>query len=65
VPRLSPRGVILVDNVLWSGDVIDDTLHDPEVVAIRAFNDHVAADPRVDQVMLPISDGLTMITLRG
>jgi caffeoyl-CoA O-methyltransferase len=65
LPRLSTRGVMLVDNVLWGGSVVDDAVHDDNVEAIRAFNDHVVADPRVDQVMLPISDGLTMITRRG
>jgi caffeoyl-CoA O-methyltransferase len=59
--RLAPRGVILVDNVLWSGRVVDDRERDESTVALRAFNDHVADDPRVHQVMLPISDGLTMI----
>jgi caffeoyl-CoA O-methyltransferase len=59
--RLSPRGVILVDNVLWSGSVIDPAINDADTAAIRAFNDHVVADPRVSAVMLPISDGLTVI----
>jgi caffeoyl-CoA O-methyltransferase len=59
--RLSPRGVILVDNVLWSGSVIDPAINDADTAAIRAFNDHVVADPRVTAVMLPISDGLTVI----
>jgi caffeoyl-CoA O-methyltransferase len=63
VPRLAPGGVILVDNVLWGGSVIDDATQDDNVAAIRAFNDHVVADPRVDQVMLPIADGLTLVTL--
>jgi caffeoyl-CoA O-methyltransferase len=64
VPRLRPGGVILVDNVLWSGNVInaDDTSDD--TVALRAFNDHVVADDRVDCVMLAVSDGLTFITKR-
>jgi caffeoyl-CoA O-methyltransferase len=61
--RLSPRGVILVDNVLWGGRIIDASVTDENTLALRAFNDHVVADPRVDQVMLPISDGLTLITL--
>jgi caffeoyl-CoA O-methyltransferase len=65
VPRLAPRGVILVDNVLWGGSVADPAEKDDNVVAIRAFNDHVVADSRVDQVMLPIADGLTLITLRS
>jgi caffeoyl-CoA O-methyltransferase len=64
VPRLAPRGVILVDNVLWGGSVADPSAHDGNVDAIRAFNDHVVADERVDQVMLPIADGLTLVTLR-
>jgi caffeoyl-CoA O-methyltransferase len=61
--RLRPNGVILVDNVLWHGAVVDDT-HDANVDAIRAFNDRIAGDDRVEAVMLPISDGLTMIRKR-
>jgi caffeoyl-CoA O-methyltransferase len=61
VPRLSPRGVLLADNVLWSGAVVDGGVTDANTLALRAFNDHVAADPRTRQVMLPIADGLTMI----
>jgi caffeoyl-CoA O-methyltransferase len=64
VPRLRPGGVILVDNVLWSGAVADPAAQDDNVVALRAFNDHVRADDRVDTVMLAISDGLTFITRR-
>jgi caffeoyl-CoA O-methyltransferase len=63
--RLSPNGVILVDNVLWSGKVIDAAVTDRDTVAIRAFNELVAADARVECVMLPISDGLTMIRKAG
>ena len=59
--RLRPNGVILVDNVLWGGNVIDPDPKDENRTAIRAFNDMVAADARVEAVMLPISDGLTMI----
>jgi caffeoyl-CoA O-methyltransferase len=64
LPHLSPRGVILVDNVLWGGAVADPSVDEGNVEAIRAFNDHVVADDRVDQVMLPIADGLTLITRR-
>jgi caffeoyl-CoA O-methyltransferase len=64
VPRLAPTGVILVDNVLWGGRIVDGSTVDDNTVALRAFNDHVVADARVDQVMLPISDGLTMIVLK-
>jgi caffeoyl-CoA O-methyltransferase len=62
--HLAPKGVILVDNVLWSGAVVDPSVDDENTVAIRAFNDLVAADDRVDKVMLPIADGLTLITRR-
>jgi len=64
VPRLRDGGVILVDNVLWSGTVIDPAVTDGDTEAIRAFNDHVAADDRVDCVMLAIGDGLSFITRR-
>jgi len=58
--RLRPNGVILVDNVLWDGRVVQPDATDDNTVAIRAFNDMVAADDRVEAVMLPIADGLTL-----
>ncbi len=63
--RLVPNGVILVDNVLWGGGVLDESQQDDDVRAIRAFNDRVAADDRVDTVMLPIADGLTLVRKRS
>jgi caffeoyl-CoA O-methyltransferase len=62
--RLRPNGVILVDNVLWTGRVADPEAQDDMTKAIRAFNDKVAADPRVECVMVPISDGLTLLRKR-
>jgi caffeoyl-CoA O-methyltransferase len=62
--RLHPNGVILVDNVLWGGDVFDESKDDANTVALRAFNDMVAADKRVEPVMLPLADGLTMVRKR-
>jgi caffeoyl-CoA O-methyltransferase len=62
--RLRPGGLILVDNVLWMGRVADRSADDPATNAIRAFNDLVAKDERVDRVMLPISDGLTLVRKR-
>lgn len=59
--RLSDDGVILVDNTLWSGAVVDESDSSADTVALREFNDHVAADERVRQVVLPIGDGVTMI----
>jgi caffeoyl-CoA O-methyltransferase len=64
IPRLRPGGVLLVDNVLWGGGVIDAARDDADTVAIRAFNDSLAADPRVDVVLLPIADGLTLARKR-
>ena len=58
--RLRPNGVLLVDNVLWDGRVVQPDADDENTVAIRAFNDMVAADARVEAVMLPIADGLTL-----
>jgi caffeoyl-CoA O-methyltransferase len=65
IPRLAPSGVLLIDNVLWGGRVIDADSNDENTVAIRAFNRKVVDDPRVECVMLPISDGLTMIRRQG
>ena len=63
VPMLSQRGVILVDNVLWSGRVAGHEDQQEDTVALRKFNAHVVADKRVQVAMLPIGDGLSMITL--
>lgn len=63
VPKLSERGVLVADNVLWSGRVAqpasDDDLESTR--AMRAFNDHVAADERVVNVMLSVRDGITLV----
>ena len=64
LPRLRSGGVILVDNVLWGGSVVDAARQDADTRAIRAFNDAVARDPRVDPVMLPLADGLTLLRKR-
>ena len=62
--RLRPGGLILVDNVLWSGRVADPAVEDEQTGAIRAFNARVAADERVDCSMIPLSDGLTLLRKR-
>lgn len=64
VERLRPGGVVLLDNVLWGGAVVDPSDTSADTEAIRAVNDHVAADPRVEAVMLPIADGLTLARRR-
>ena len=61
---LRPGGTILCDNVLWGGSVVDPNADNDNTRAIRAFNDLVAADDRVDTVMLAISDGLTLLRKR-
>jgi caffeoyl-CoA O-methyltransferase len=62
--RTHAGGVILVDNVLWGGSVVDPENQKEQTEAIRAFNDHVAADARVECVMLAISDGLTIARVK-
>jgi caffeoyl-CoA O-methyltransferase len=62
--RLRPGGLVTVDNVLWSGDVVRPEKKDEDVVAIRRFNELVAADERVEAVIVPIADGLTVARKR-
>jgi len=61
LPKLAPRGLIAVDNTLWSGRILDpaDTTTDTE--ALRAFNDFVATDPRVVVAQTTVRDGVTLI----
>lgn len=62
--HLRPRGYIFADNTLWDGHVIDPTYdHDSQTQGIRQFNDFVAHDKRVEKVILPLRDGLTLIRL--
>lgn len=62
--RLRPGGLILIDNVLRQGRVCDPTLRDPELDAVRALNDRLPGDSRVEVVMLPIADGLSLVRKR-
>lgn len=64
LPRLRPTGVILVDNVIWSGSVIDPENQSDDTIAIREFNHHVSNRPDCTAVMLTIGDGVTMIRPR-
>jgi predicted O-methyltransferase YrrM len=65
VPRVRTGGLLAVDNVLWSGRVLEPPAErDSSTAAIIAFNDMVAADKRVEPVMLPIGDGLTLARKR-
>jgi caffeoyl-CoA O-methyltransferase len=64
ITRMRPGGVIAVDNVLWGGAIIDPSDTSRDTVSLRAFNDMVIADTRVEAVMLPIADGLTLCRKR-
>lgn len=59
VPRLRSGGVLLADNTLWSGRIVDDTTDD-DVTALRRYNDRAAHDPRVRTTILTIGDGITL-----
>ncbi|MCJ1677517.1 O-methyltransferase [Streptomyces sp. APSN-46.1] len=59
VPRMRPGGLIVTDNTLFHGSVLDETATGA-AAGVRAFNDHVSADTRMESVLLAISDGLTL-----
>jgi predicted O-methyltransferase YrrM len=64
LPRLSARGIIIADNVLFHGQVLQNPITGKNAKAIHAFNEHVANDNRVEQVMLTLRDGLLLIKKR-
>jgi caffeoyl-CoA O-methyltransferase len=61
IDKLNSGGIIIADNVLWSGKVLDDKANDADTIAIKAFNEKVKNDDRVTCTLLPIRDGLMMI----
>lgn len=63
VPRMRPGGLLVVDNTLYHGEVVDPAASG-SAAAIRAFNDHVRADERVDDVLLTVADGTTLARRR-
>lgn len=64
VPRMRPGGLIIVDNVLWSGRVLEEKPTHASTAAVIAFNALAAADDRMEVVMLPFSDGVTLARKR-
>lgn len=66
LPRMRPGGLILADNTLWDGKVLDPNPKesDTQTRGLQRFNDMIAADPRVEKVILPMRDGLTMIRVK-
>lgn len=67
LPRMRPGGFILADNTLWYGHVVEtDTREsDLQTLGIKRFNDLLAADERVEKVIVPVRDGLTLIRVKG
>lgn len=61
LPRITGGGLLIFDNTLWSGKVADPSHHDAQTEGIRTFNDRVAHDPRVETLILPLRDGLTLL----
>lgn len=65
VPKLNPGAIVLSDNVLWSGKVIDHKADDPDTNALRDFNKKINNHPDFDTVLMPIRDGLSLSRYRG
>lgn len=65
LPKMNPGGVILSDNVLWSGKILAEAKpNDKSTVALKAYNEKINNDPRVETVLLPIRDGLTITRVK-
>ena len=65
LPRMRPNGLIIFDNVLWSGHVLDTDSPSEDTRALQALNDFIARDARVQAVMISVSDGLTIVRKRA
>ena len=61
LPKIKPGGYILADNVLWDGKVVDPKVNDPMTIGIREFNNLVKENQDLEQVILPLRDGLMLI----
>ena len=61
MPNLNQNGLIIADNVLFHGEVLEENIKGKNAKAIHAFNSHVAKDKRVEQVMLTVRDGLLLV----
>jgi len=66
IPLMHPGALIIADNTLWDGKVLIENPHpsDKQTIAIKAFNDALLADPRVEPLILPLRDGLTLIRIK-
>ncbi|MCC5809477.1 MAG: class I SAM-dependent methyltransferase [Ectothiorhodospiraceae bacterium] len=61
---IRPGGLIVIDNVLWSGKVADESVQDEQTLAIRDFNQRIRREPMVDHCLVPIADGVTLAVKR-
>ena len=61
---LAPRGLVMIDNTLWHGWVLDRKRDDPDTEGMRRFNDRIAHDARLEVVVLPVADGVTLVRRR-
>lgn len=61
---LRPNALMAIDNVLWSGEVVNESSGDPDTVALRALNEKIGKDERVDATLLPMGDGLMVVRKR-
>ena len=61
LPLLADGGLMVIDNTLWSGRVVDPEDDEETTRAIRELNDHVLADPRVENVLLTVRDGMNLV----
>jgi predicted O-methyltransferase YrrM len=62
--QVKKGGYLIADNVLWSGKVIEDDKQDKDTILIRQFNEFIKNDERVECIMLPVRDGLTIVRKR-
>jgi hypothetical protein len=62
--RLRTNGLICIDNVLWSGRIVDPSDNDASTAALRALNAKIGKDERVDAIILPLGDGLNVVRKR-
>lgn len=63
-PLLAAGGYIIADNTLWDGHVVEPGRHDAQTLGVKRFNDLVASDPELENVIIPLRDGLTLIRKR-
>ena len=61
LPKLRAGGYIIADNTLWDGHVLENHPHDKQTLGILEFNERIKQDPRIEKVILPLRDGLTMM----